>query len=145
MKCRTCRTFGKPDCPTRSRDDERSACHAYRPLLVYVAGPYTATTSMGTAYNTALANVAAGLLADMGYSPIVPHQLGRGIDPESDKYGADFWYRLTLEAMRRCDAVALMPRWMDSDGARKEAAEAERLGIPVYELQALCRVPDVLL
>jgi hypothetical protein len=38
----------------------------------------------------------------------------------------------TMELLRRCDAVVLVPNWRDSAGAQAEVAEAERLGLPVF-------------
>jgi hypothetical protein len=44
----------------------------------------------------------------------------------------DFWLEGTLELMRRCDAVLMVPGWEESVGARGEKAEAERRGMPVF-------------
>lgn len=44
----------------------------------------------------------------------------------------EFWYEATLEALRRCDAVILVPGWEESKGTVAEVAEAVRLGIPVF-------------
>lgn len=47
--------------------------------------------------------------------------------------GPQFWIDATLEMMRRCDAVMIIPgTWETSTGTKGEIAEAERLGIPVF-------------
>lgn len=38
----------------------------------------------------------------------------------------------TMEMMRRCDLVVLLPGWGDSSGSIKEKSEADRLGTPTY-------------
>lgn len=116
-----------------------------KPLL-YVAGPYSAATSLGRAWHVAQANLAAALLMEAGYNVLVPHQLGLGIDPDSSRFGEQRWYDLTMDVMLRCDGVVLLPTWERSRGARSERDAAIEAGIPVYELADLIDdVPEVLL
>ena len=44
---------------------------------------------------------------------------------------AQFWLAGTLELMRRCDAVLVLPGYSFSEGTKGEIAEADRLGLPV--------------
>ena len=99
-------------------------------LLVYVAGPYSATTLEGVEENCRRARDVGVELAKCGptVGPIIPHQLGRGIEVIGDY---EYWCELTLELMRRCDVVYAMQGWENSKGARREVAEANKLGIPV--------------
>lgn len=99
-------------------------------LLVYVAGPYSATTLEGVEENCRRARDVGVELAKCGptVGPIIPHQLGRGIEVIGDY---EYWCELTLELMRRCDVVYAMQGWEGSKGARGEVAEANKLGIPV--------------
>lgn len=99
-------------------------------LLVYVAGPYSATTLEGVEENCRRARDVGVELAKCGptVGPIIPHQLGRGIEVIGDY---EYWCELTLELMRRCDVVYAMQGWEGSKGARGEIAEANKLGIPV--------------
>jgi hypothetical protein len=99
-------------------------------LLVYVAGPYSATTLEGVEENCCRARDVGVELAKCGptVGPIIPHQLGRGIEVIGDY---EYWCELTLELMRRCDVVYAMQGWENSKGARREVAEANKLGIPV--------------
>ena len=38
--------------------------------------------------------------------------------------------------LRRCDGLALLPRWHESRGARAERAEANRLKMPIFLMTA---------
>lgn len=101
--------------------------------LVYVAGPYTAPTPRGVKKNISLARHCARAVAEVpGLFPVVPHQLGIGIEEVGD-YA--YWIEATLEVMRRCDAVYAIPGWEKSKGAVGEVKEAKRLGLPVLLTQ----------
>lgn len=98
--------------------------------LVYIAGPYRASTPYGVERNIRAAEAFIMPVAKAGAVAVVPHMMFRGHD------GAlpDEWFLgATLEVMRRCDAVLMMPRWESSAGATKERHEALANGIPVLE------------
>jgi len=109
-----------------------------RKKLVYVAGPI----SKGDLVENCRRAHAAGLeLLKAGMAAIVPHgscfwgndTLGRdAFRPEVLPHGTthEDWYGMDLEIVRRCDAVLRLPGL--STGADLEAAEARRVGIPVY-------------
>lgn len=97
--------------------------------LVYIAGPYTAPTRCGIAANVQRAREVADRVNRAGAFAVCPHLLGDGIEDSGD---AEFWYEGTLEVMRRCDAVVLVPGWKNSSGAIKEEAEATARGMPVF-------------
>lgn len=98
--------------------------------LVYLAGPYTAPTLWGQQQNQWRAEVVARRVAAVGAYPVTPHLC---TPPEfGDLQTPGWWYAATLELMRRCDAVLLLPGWSRSTGARAERAEAERRGLPVF-------------
>ena len=99
-------------------------------LLVYVAGPYSATTLEGVEENCRRARDVGVELAKCGPTvfPVVPHQTGRDMEDIGDY---EYWCEATLELMRRCDVVYAMQGWENSKGARGEVAEANKLGIPV--------------
>jgi hypothetical protein len=93
---------------------------------VYVAGPYSRGDVM---VNIRAALFAADWLLALGYAPFVPHLTGFWHFYSPKPYKA--WLALDLEWLRACDAVLRLPG--ESPGADGEVAEAERLGIPVYE------------
>lgn len=97
--------------------------------LIYVAGPYRASTGWGTEQNIQRARALGGLVVLLDAYPVIPHSN----TSHFDGLAADaFWLDGTLELMRRCDAVILTTDWEDSSGARDERAEANRLCKPVF-------------
>ncbi|MEK9899142.1 MAG: DUF4406 domain-containing protein [Rhodospirillaceae bacterium] len=97
--------------------------------LVYVAGPYRATTVWGVEQNILAAQaVGAQVLAIDGLHPVIPHMNTRQMEGiASDEQVLEG----TLEMLRRCDAVIIDGRWDSSAGTRGEVAEALRLGLPI--------------
>jgi hypothetical protein len=102
--------------------------------LLYLAGPYRGATAWAIHRNIMEAlDVGADVVRLLGgedWFPVIPQantQHFDGLAP--DEYFLDG----TLELLRRCDAVLMLPGWELSAGAAAERAEAERLGIPVYE------------
>ena len=101
------------------------------PRLVYIAGPYRASTRWGEECNVRRAEIIGHLVAALGAYPVIPHANTRPYF--ADAQPGPFWLAATLELLRRCDAVVFMEGWGESEGARAERAEAERLGIPVFD------------
>lgn len=98
--------------------------------IIYVAGPFSASCHDRVETNRQAARYTGCLLAAIpGVFPLIPHQLGQGLEAIGDY---EYWIAATLEVMRRCDAVFAMPRHAESKGATAEIAEAIRLGIPVF-------------
>lgn len=118
-----------------------------RSVLVYVAGPI----SKGCIYeNVGRAHDAGLALAKAGLSVIVPHgtcfwgnrtaESGTLWVPQAhiDGTAYDDWISMSLELVRRCDAVLRLPG--ESSGADAEVAEAGRLRTPVFtDIKALVR------
>jgi hypothetical protein len=103
--------------------------------LVYVSGPYTAATVERTLEHIKQAEIAGDAIRSGGSYALVVHSEGLPYAKGEldDTHGAQYWYEETLEKMRRCDAVVMLPGWQQSIGCLNEYAEAKRLGIPVYE------------
>lgn len=104
--------------------------------LCYIAGPYRADCALKTSRNVSRAEQMGKRLALQrpGWFPVIPHKNTelwdfdgglRNIQPE-------YYLSGTLEVMRRCDAVLVLPDYRRSSGTIAEIAEAERLDIPVY-------------
>jgi nucleoside 2-deoxyribosyltransferase len=98
--------------------------------VVYIAGPYRGPTAWRIAENIRDAERAALEVARAGFVPLCPHSMTAHFHGELTE---EYWLAATLELMRRCDAVLLVGDWKGSAGATAERAEAQRLGIPVYE------------
>ena len=109
-------------------------------MRVYIAGPMRAEPDWGArAFGRAKA-----LLASLGHEPVSPADLDRaeGIAPcgAGDGFGVEGWHRVMrrdLGLVMGCDAVALLPNWHASRGARAERFVAETVGIPIWRV-----VPD---
>lgn len=102
-----------------------------RVKLVYVAGRYSASGGRTVAENVEAARAVARVVATYPLLfPVVPHQLNAGLEDVGDY---EWWLAGTLELMRRCDAVVMVPGWEGSRGACAEREEAHRLGLPVFD------------
>jgi len=98
--------------------------------IVYVAGKFTGPTAWAIEQNIRAAEDLAMQVILCGAMPLCPHantRYAHGSAPE------DFFYEGTLELLRRCDAVIRVAGWEDSKGARREVAEAEARGMPVFD------------
>lgn len=100
-------------------------------MLVYIAGKYRGKNSNEVWHNIMLAREYGEKVALQGHMPVIPHMNGMFMDGIQDD---QFWLDGTLELMRRCDAILLLPNWQDSVGAKSEWHEAQRIGLQKYEL-----------
>ena len=71
-----------------------------------------------------------GARDDAEFAVLCPHTMNAHFDGLACD---DYFLRSTLEMMRRCDAVLMVPGWRASKGAMAERDEAIKLGIPVFE------------
>jgi hypothetical protein len=102
-----------------------------KPLpVVYIAGPYRAKTAWGIERNVRRAEGVALDIASFGAGFLCPHSMCRFFQ---GTVSDDYWLAMTLELLRRADAVALVPGWDVSPGARAEVEEANRLQLSVFD------------
>lgn len=99
--------------------------------VIYVAGRFSAPDQWQRARNVRAAEVVAFAVAQAGAMPLNPlaitHNFYGTLDEEK------LWYPGTLELMRRCDAMILVPGWEGSKGVTAEVEEAKRIGLRVFE------------
>ncbi len=96
--------------------------------VIYIAGKYRGPNAWAVEQNIRAAEDVAARVWAMGMVALCPHANSRHMDGVASD---EVFLAGTLELMRRCDAVVLVPNWRDSEGARAEVAEADRLGIEV--------------
>lgn len=100
-------------------------------ILVYIAGPFSAQTREGVELNIQLA-VRVGLdVARLGAFPVIPH--ANTAHPDFEQLQPySFWIDGTVELLRRCDVVLMVPGWEASGGASKERLTALAMFKPVF-------------
>lgn len=117
-------------------------------MHIYLAGPYQPFELEEMAFtvedNVASATRIAAEVFDAGHVPITPHLLSHepAQHTEADALDTSFWYEVTMDMARRCDAMLMLPYWEASVGATEEREYAERVGMPVYEYKS-DGIPDV--
>lgn len=96
--------------------------------VIYIAGKYRGPNAWAVEQNIRAAEEVAAKVWAMGHVALCPHANSRHMEGvASDEH----FLAGTLELLRRCDAVVLVPNWRDSAGARAEVAEAIRRGMPI--------------
>ena len=98
--------------------------------LIYVAGPFRAENAYEIEKNIRDAEDIGLAICEYGGVAVIPHTMYRffqGALPD------EFWLNATLDILRRCDAIAMLPNWKASQGARGEHALAKKLGLPIFE------------
>jgi nucleoside 2-deoxyribosyltransferase len=108
--------------------------------VIYIAGKYRGPNAWAIEQNIRAAEEVAARVWAMGMVALCPHANSRHMDGvATDEVFLDG----TMELLRRCDAVVLVPNWRDSAGARAEVEEADRLGLPVFGREAYGYVDGV--
>ena len=100
--------------------------------LVFVSGPYSASSVDEVERNIQNAIDVGRVLFEKGYHPIIPHLLVREYYTPEDRnglFGYESLMAYTLSIVERCDILLSIGR---SPGADREMLFAERLGIPIY-------------
>jgi len=101
---------------------------------IYVAGAYSAPTTLGTLLNIRRAIRAGVTILQAGHAPLVPHldfQLILGI-PDERIPEVIVLQEVALVWMERADAVFVTPGSENSTGTTREIEMAQALGIPVF-------------
>jgi hypothetical protein len=106
------------------------------PLVIMVAGPYSAPAPEGRAANLRRMNEAAAELARRGHLPVIGVNAALPVlEAAGLPYSDPLMMTISLALAARCDAcLHIAP----SPGADREAAVIKGMGRPVYE-----RIEDV--
>ena len=103
-------------------------------IVIYIAGPFRGPHAWAIAQNVHRAECVAYKVFESGHVALCPHTNTRHFDSSlPDQIFIDG----TLELMRRCDAVIVLPNYLNSQGTVGEIAEAHKLGMPVAFLYGL--------
>lgn len=97
--------------------------------VIYIAGPYRASTERGIIENIRKAEAVAIKVWQAGHVALCPHMNTRlfgGLCPD------EVWLKGDLELLRRCDGMVLVSGWECSQGVLAEIRLAEKIGISVY-------------
>ena len=100
--------------------------------MVYLAGPYRGTCESDILKNILVAQEYAMKVIEEypDWFPVTPHLMTAWFGGlQSDEY----FLNGTLEVMRCCDAILLLPDWRSSEGATIESEEAELTGMLIVE------------
>lgn len=114
-------------------------------VRIYIAGPMTGIPS----YNIEAFREAADRFRLLGWTPLIPHDLnsivwrrhfGRDFDPTRDvcEYGDPILNEMVAEDLKQlcsAHAIALLPGWEKSRGARAEALIANNLKMHFFDAQ----------
>lgn len=105
-------------------------------MRVYLAGPMRGQPGCGfPAFDAA-----RDLLIRLGHQPVSPADMDRAVGFDGTGDPPDGFtqraMRRDVEAILSCDAVAFLPGWESSKGARAERVVAESIGLPSYRVDA---------
>jgi nucleoside 2-deoxyribosyltransferase len=93
-------------------------------MKIYIAGKVTGLSLIEVTHKFGQAHVA---LLDKGFTPVNPLEVVNDF-----KCPWHIAMRKCIAALMACDAVLLLPCWVDSKGARMELEVAMAVGLPVY-------------
>jgi len=93
--------------------------------VIYIAGAISGVKNYRQRFGAA-----ENLLTDLGAVVLNPAVLPEGLS------GHDAYMRITLAMLAEAQAVAFLPCWLGSKGARMEHIRAIELGLACYELEA---------
>jgi len=100
-----------------------------RPKRIYIAGPMTGLAE----HNFPAFHAAADRLRQAGWDAVNPAEnFGGRTDLPRESY-----LRADVALLVGCDAVAMLPGWEDSRGAKLEYLLARELGLPVLDAENL--------
>lgn len=87
-------------------------------------------------------HVAADLFRRAGWTVRNPVEIGReAFGQNCDAVSPSEFLRADLRVLLDCDAIALLPKWGVSVGARAEAAVAVAIGLSFYDAETLSETP----
>jgi len=102
--------------------------------VVFVCGPFRAESAWDIEQNIRRAEELALELWRTGYAVVCPHTNTRFFQGAADD---GVWLQGDIEILKRCDAVALVDGWEQSEGARAEYQVAQELGLDIVDVRGV--------
>lgn len=100
-------------------------------MRIFVAGPYGDSNPKDVIKaNVMAADEIGRTLLKMGHIPFIPHKMTWGWEDDQEIAGGSY-LSMNLEWLSLCDAIFMLPTWMDSVGATNERSFARSNGILV--------------
>lgn len=101
---------------------------------IYVAGPIRDPNPIKFLQNIREGIRTAGMLITEGYAPFCPHlDYQYFLQWQSSEYpDLEQIMAVSIEWLRRCDAMFLLPGWRTSDGTMREINFAQLADIPIF-------------
>ena len=105
---------------------------------IYISGPMRGIPQ----FNFAAFDYAQDLWESMGWGVFNPASRGWGGGDPATGTGVTAeevhaWLRQDIQDITSCDAIALLPGWEESEGAKLEAAVAFAIGLDFYDAHSL--------
>lgn len=94
-------------------------------MKIYLAGPMSGITD----FNYPAFNRAAKFLRNLGHEVVNPAEIDNGDTSKPREY----YLRHDLKSLLDCNAIAVLPGWQSSRGARLEMEVAAQLGLGVLD------------
>ncbi len=102
-----------------------------RPCLVYLSGPITARHGFTIEENVASALNVYWQCLKANIPAFCPH-LSATFPTAHVDIPYETWMAFDFAVIARCTHILMLPRWGDSDGAKRELAYAVDCGLPVF-------------
>ena len=98
-------------------------------ISIYIAGKFRGDNAWEIERNIRRAEEISLIFCQHGVQADCPHTMYRNFSGAAPD---DVWLALTMEMLRRDDAIYLLKDWRESSGSRGEYEEAGRLGLPRF-------------
>ena len=102
--------------------------------LIYVAGKHTADTHSGIGDNIRKAETLSIKLFNKNWSVFTPHKntAHYEIYDAVSHLDFDFWMKVDIEVLSRCDAIIMLKNWQNSRGSKVEHEYAQKHNIRIF-------------
>lgn len=105
--------------------------------IIFISGPYSALTRAGRERNIRAAEQWLIQFTGQGLVAFCPHTHYAHFEEKADN-SYEWFLGADLEFLARCDAIFLMPNWINSAGAKAEFQFAVAHNIRVFRDFEMC-------